>query len=276
VSQIASSVPLASRAIGRRRPGRWPWRTWLAPLRWLAMAAGMAGGVIRQGLRPVAWRRPVRTEFLRFMDLAGVQNVPAVAVAGLLVGISLVAQALYWLNRLGEEQLVSTVIAVILIREIAPLVVGLLAIGRGGLLILDELGEMQRNGQCRALDAQGIDPFLALIMPRVLALAVSVFCLTVIFIVVASATGYAMAALLDVAERPPLEFAVETFRMIGTAGYVVIPVKTLGIGVAIGVVCSLTAMEGRRAAVPDHDRLPTGFMRSVLAVLLVSGLVSVL
>jgi phospholipid/cholesterol/gamma-HCH transport system permease protein len=276
VSGIASSVPLASRAIGPRRPGRLPWRTWLAPLRWLAMAAGMAGGVIRQGLRPVAWRRPVRTEFLRFMDLAGVQNVPAVAVAGLLVGISLVAQALYWLNRLGEEQLISTVITVILIRELAPLVVGLLAIGRGGLLILDELGEMQRNGQCRALDAQGVDPFLALIMPRVCALAISVFCLTIIFIVVASATGYAMAALLDVTQRSPIEFAVETFRMIGTAGYVVIPVKTLGIGLAIGVVCCLTAMERRRAATPDHGQLPTGFMRSVLAVLLVSGLVSVL
>jgi len=240
------------------------------------MAAGIAGGVIRQGLRPVSWRRPARAEFLRFMDLAGVQNLPAVAVAGLLVGISLVAQALYWLNRLGEEQLVSTVIAVILVREIAPLVVGLLAIGRGGLLILDELGGMQRNGQCRALDAQGVDPFLALIMPRVFALAISVFCLTIIFIIVASASGYVMAALLDVAGRSPVEFAVETFRMIGTAGYVTIPVKTLGIGVAIGVVCCLTAMERRRATMPDHDQLPTGFMRSVLAVLLVSGLVSVL
>jgi phospholipid/cholesterol/gamma-HCH transport system permease protein len=249
---------------------------WLRPLRWLAMAAGIAGGVIWQGLRPVSWRRPARIEFMRFMDLAGVQNLPAVVVAGLLVGISLVAQALYWLNRLGEEQLVSTVIAEILIREVAPLVVGLLAIGRGGLLILDELGEMQRKGQCRALDAQGVDPFVALIMPRVFALAISVFCLTIIFIIVASASGYAMAALLDVAKRSPVEFGVETFRMIGTAGYVMIPVKTLGIGVAIGVVCCLTATERRRAAMPDHGQLPTGFMRSVLAVLLVSGLVSVL
>jgi phospholipid/cholesterol/gamma-HCH transport system permease protein len=276
VSEVASSVPIASRALGAHRPGWSRPRTWLGPLRWLATAAGIAGGVVLQGLRPLSWRRPARAEFLRFMDLAGVQNLPAGAVAGLLVGISLVAQALYWLNRLGEEQLVSTVIAVILIREIAPLVVGLLAIGRGGLLILDELGEMQRNSQCRALDAQGVDPFLALIMPRVLALAISVFCLTIIFIVVAFATGYAMAALLDVARRSPVEFVSETFRMIGAAGLVMIPVKTLGIGLSIGVVCCLTAMERRRAAMPERGQLPTGFMRSVLAVLLVSGLVSML
>jgi phospholipid/cholesterol/gamma-HCH transport system permease protein len=267
---------MALRAIGARQPGRSGWRTWLGPIRWLAMAAGIAGGVIRQGLRPVAWRRPARTEFLRFMDLAGVQNLPAVAMAGLLVGVSLVAQAIYWLNRLGEEQLVSTVITVILIREIAPLVVGLLAIGRGGLLILDELGEMQRNGQCRALDAQGVDPFLALIMPRVLALALSVFCLTMILLLVAFASGYLTGSLLGVAEQTPVEFVGQTLATIGSAGYGVLPLKSLGIGFAIGVVCCLTALEQRREPRAERALMPIGFMRSVLAVFLVSGLVSVL
>ena len=240
------------------------------------MAAGIAGGVIGHGLRPVSWRRPARAEFLRFMELAGVQNVRAVVVAGLLVGISLVAQGMYWLNQLGEEDLVFSVIAVVLIREIAPLVVGLLAIGRGGLLILDELSEMHRDGQFRALDAQGVDPFLALIMPRVFALAISVFCLTVIFLVVAFATGYVTGRLLDVSRLSSVEFMVEMFRTIGAAGYVTIPVKTLGIGFAIGIVCCLTAMERRRRAMDDQNRMATGFMRSVLAMFLVSGLVSVL
>lgn len=204
------------------------------------------------------------------------QNVRAVVVAGLLVGISLVAQGMYWLNQLGEEDLVFSVIAVVLIREIAPLVVGLLAIGRGGLLILDELSEMQRDGQYRALDAQGVDPFLALIMPRVFALAISVFCLTVIFLVVAFATGYVTGRLVDVSRLSSVEFMVEMFRTIGTAGYVTIPVKTLGIGFAIGIVCCLTALERRRGAMDDQNRMATGFMRSVLAMFLVSGLVSVL
>jgi phospholipid/cholesterol/gamma-HCH transport system permease protein len=57
---------------------------------------------------------------------------------------------------------------------------------------------------------------------------------------------------------------------------VTIPVKTLGIGFAIGIVCCLTAMERRRRAMDDQNRMATGFMRSVLAMFLVSGLVSVL
>ncbi|HEX2479811.1 MAG TPA: ABC transporter permease [Geminicoccaceae bacterium] len=246
------------------------------PLRWLATAAGMAAAVVRQGLRPKSWRRPARAEFLRFMELAGVQNLPAVVVAGVLVGISLVAQGMYWLNQLGEEELVFTVIAVIMIREIAPLVVGLLALGRGGLLILDELSELRRDGQCRALDAQGIDPFLTLVMPRVLALALSVFCLSMILIVVAFTSGYLTASLLGAARRTPIEFVAQTFATIGNAGYAVLPLKSLGIGFAIGIVCCLTALEQPQEPGAERALMPVGFMRSVLAVFLVSGLVSVL
>jgi phospholipid/cholesterol/gamma-HCH transport system permease protein len=275
VSDVAAGTGTASsRTIAAGQLARAAWRAAGGPLRWLIAAAGIAGGVVRQGLRPISWRRPARAELVRFMELAGVQNLPAVAIAGILVGISMVAQGMYWLDQVGEDDPVFTVIAVVLIREIAPLVVGLLAIGRGGLLILDELSELRRDGQYRALDLQGIDPFLVLIMPRVLALAIGVFCLTMIFLVVAFASGYVIGSLLDVTQRSWFEFGVEAFATIGTAGYAVLPLKTLGIGLAIGVVCCLTALEQRAEAGAGRALMPVGFMRSVLAVFLVSGLVS--
>jgi phospholipid/cholesterol/gamma-HCH transport system permease protein len=248
----------------------------LGPARWLATAAGMTAGALRQGLRRPAWRRPVWAEFIRFMDLAAVRNLPAVVVAGILLGVSLVAQGMYWLNQLAEEDLVFSVIAVVTIREIAPVAVGLLALGRGGLLILDELSALRQGGQCRALDLQGIDPFLALVMPRVLALALSVFCLTMILLVVAFASGYVTGILLGVARLGPVEFAAQSFATIGDAGYAVLPLKTLGIGLAIGVVCCLTAMERREERSAEGALMPVGFMRAVLAVFLVSGLVTLL
>ena len=82
-----------------------PWRAIIGPLRWLATAAGLAAGAVWLGLHPASWRRPARAEFVRFMELAGVQNVPAAVVAGILVGISLVAQGMYWLNQVGEVDL---------------------------------------------------------------------------------------------------------------------------------------------------------------------------
>ena len=96
-----------------------------------------------------------------------------------------------------------------------------------------------------------------------------------IFLVVAFASGYVIGSLLDVTQRSWFEFGVETFATIGSAGYV-LPLKTLGIGMAIGVVCCLTALEQRPEAGASRALMPVGFMRSVLAVFLVSGLVSVL
>ena len=61
----------------------------------------------------------------------------------------------------------------------------LIVIGRSGTIILVELGTMKTEGQVHALDAQGIDPFLYLVLPRVMALSLSMFCLTITFVAVA-------------------------------------------------------------------------------------------
>jgi phospholipid/cholesterol/gamma-HCH transport system permease protein len=79
-----------------------------------------------------------------------------------------------------------------------------------------------------------------------------------------------------VTQRSPVEFVVTTLGTIGDAGYAVLPLKTLAIGFVIGVVCCLTAMERHRGLGAAHSLMPVGFMRAVLAVFLVSGLVSVL
>lgn len=153
--------------------------------------------------------------------------------------------------------------------------VGLILLGRGGLTIQAELGEMQRDGQIRALDTQGLDPFLTLVVPRVLALVVSAFCLTMVFIVVAFAAGYLVANLAGASATPPDAFLSETLGLIGAAAFGVLPAKTIGIGLAIGVVCCLTATERRREAILGDEVMPTGFLRAVLAVFLVSALVTI-
>lgn len=248
----------------------------LDPLRWLATAAAIAAAVVWHGFRPLTWRRPVRAEFLRFVDLAGVRSLPAVLVTGILVGVSLVAQALYWLEIAGGDAgAIRDVITNVTIREIAPLVIGLILLGRGGLTILAELGEMQRGGHIRALDAQGLDPFLILVVPRVIALVVSAFCLTMVFIVVAFAAGYLAAGLVGASTVPPGAFLSYALGLIGAAAFGVLPAKTIGIGLAIGVVCCLSAMERQREAIAGHAVMPTGFLRAVLAVFLVSALVTI-
>lgn len=258
----------AAAASGRPRPAGW--------LSWLAMAGAVGAAVVVRGLRRSSWRRPARGEFVRFLELTAWRSLPAVTGAAVLVGIGLVGQGIYWSERIGDRTVVFATIVAILIREVAPLVVGLLVIGRGGLLILAELGGMQRDGQCRALDAQGIDPFLVVAMPRVLALPVAMFCLSISFIIVALAVGYLMARWLGIATVPYGQFVETMLRTIGTQGYLVLPGKSLLIGLAIGVVCVMTAAYRSGDADAQQDLVPIGFLRAVLATFLATGLVSAL
>jgi phospholipid/cholesterol/gamma-HCH transport system permease protein len=243
---------------------------------WMATAMGVAAAVVYQGARPATWRRrPVRDEFFRFLDLASVQSAPAVIVAGALVGLALITQALFWSDQFGQSDLVLDIIEVVLIREIAPLFVGFLVLGRSGLVVLSELGEMRRQGQCRALDAQGIDPFVLFVVPRVLATSVGMLCLTIVFIFVTFVVGVLAGRAMGIGETTLVGVPLEILGIVGGTGYAIVPLKSLGIGFFVGVVCCLTALEGPSSEVDVARLMPRGFIRSVLAIFVVSGLFSI-
>ena len=86
-------------------------------------------------------------------------------------------------------------------RELGPVLINLVVIVRSGSAMTTELGVLKINGEVRALEAQGSDPFLHLVMPRVLGMAVSTFCLTIVFILVAFASGYLFAAWMGKGSR---------------------------------------------------------------------------
>lgn len=267
----ARHVRPAPRAARRRLT-----RAAASPLLWVVGAMGLAAAIVRQAIRPITWRRPVRAEFVRFMHVAGWQSLTAVLVTAVLLGLSLVAQALYWLARVGEGGTLLETIGVVLVREIAPLVVGLLVIGRGGIMMLSELSATHRAGQDHALDAMGIDPFLLFVVPRAVALAVSLFSLTILLVFVTFLSGFLTASIANLTSLRLLEFVSRMLQTIGSAGYLILPLKTIVMGLSIGSVCALTAMERMPTAAQMHEIIPTGFLRSVLTVFLISAIFSLI
>jgi phospholipid/cholesterol/gamma-HCH transport system permease protein len=162
----------------------------------------------------------------------------------------------------------------VLLRELAPLTVGVVMLGRSGLVHLTELSTMRDDGTVRVLEAEGIDPALLLAMPRILALGIATFCHALLFTLVTVGLGYAGGALLGLTVRPPVEFAFALVRDLGATGVLVLPLKTFLIGLVIGAVVSATALHPSprgRALV-----LPHGFFRALIALALVSALVSVI
>jgi len=134
-----------------------------------------------------------RKETIRQVYAIGVTATPLILLAALLIGLVL---ALEWGNKLepfGAKILMGRIMAVGTIREIGPVITGLMFAGRTGAMIAAELGSMKVTEQIAALTALGTDPVRRLVVPRQVASVITILPLTVIADAVAICGGYVVA-----------------------------------------------------------------------------------
>ncbi len=242
---------------------------------WPALTVASVAASLALAPRPLTWRRPVRDEFWRFAAIAGPGSLVAITGAAVLVGAGLIGQGVYWLEQVGQPAAVARTLLVILIREVTPVVVGLVSLGRAGLANLAELDAMRTNGTIRALEAHGLDPFMLFVLPRILALGICTLAHAVVFLVVAVRAGHFFANLLGVSTQDLFGVARRTSRVLGEVGYLILPLKTLLIGFAIGAVTAVTALRPPPRG-GTTMLLASGFFRTLMAIVIVSLLGSLL
>jgi phospholipid/cholesterol/gamma-HCH transport system permease protein len=246
----------------------------VAAARWVAFVAGFGAAVAVAAVRARNWRRPVRIAFMLMLYEGGVRALPAVMVAAVLVGIGMVFQALFWLGTVGQESLVGPLLTTVLVREVAPVVVGLLLLGRSGTAALVVLGAHLREGRFAAFDAQGIDPLLMFVLPRVAASAVAGLCLSIIFVAVALLAGWAVSLVLSPVGVGLLDLLSNVLRAMGPSNFILLPLKGVLIGLVVSLVACAVVFGAPALAEQPHRLVAQGFALMVLATLVVSGLVS--
>jgi len=220
------------------------------------------------------WRPTVRQEFVRHCWQVGIKALPTTLLTAAIVGVALVFQIFYWRSDFGDvlgALNLNTLVLLTLVREIAPLLVGLIIIGRSATVMIVELVELRTGGQIHMLDAQGIDVFDYLVVSRIAALAVCSFALGVIFVLTALVAGQLLAAVVGVFQVGFFEFLVEAARLLSPREYLILPLKTVGLGVLIGVVACVTALRPTRIGSDAMELVPLGYMRAVVASLILSG-----
>jgi len=265
---------------GRYDPGR-PW-----PLRALATLGGavrrgtgnllvfmsLAATVLAVATRRGTWRGPARAELRRALHGVAVASLATTVATGVLVGIALVTQAVYWLAATGQTGLVGPVIVILLIREIVPILVGLIVFGRSGTATLIELGEAHTGGWLRQFEIQGLDPLTLLVVPRTFGFAIGAFCMATILLLSTLLTGYLVAHGLGLVAYSIWDFADLVLRGTTASDFIIPPLKCVTIGFMVALVCCATGL-GRRDESDELQRLvPRGFVRSALAILTINGL----
>src|SRR6478735_12746654 len=113
------------------------------------------------------------------MVLIGTRAVPMVALTAFSIGLTLAMQSARELQKMGAANLVPDLVAVSLLRELGPLIIAVIVIGRSGSAVTAELGTMKVGEEIEALEVMAINPIRFLVVPRVLALLIMLPVLTV-------------------------------------------------------------------------------------------------
>jgi len=178
------------------------------------------------------------------LDAIGVRSVPIVLLTGLFTGMVLALQASVQLAPFGATLFVGRFVAASMLRELGPVLSGIMVAGRVGAGIAAELGAMKVTEQLDALETLGAEPVRVLVLPRVLAA-----CLTVpLLALIADAAGLIGAALVSSAYLgvPIRAFWGAALDQIALDGYVagIIPsdlVQGLAKPVVFGLILSVLA-----------------------------------
>jgi len=120
----------------------------------------------------------------------GVMTLLIILVSGLFVGMVLALQGYNSLVRFSAEEALGQFVALVLFRELAPVLTALLFAGRAGSAMTSEIGLMKATEQLAGLEMMAIDPYRRVYAPRLLAGFLAVPALTAMFGVVAIMGGH--------------------------------------------------------------------------------------
>jgi phospholipid/cholesterol/gamma-HCH transport system permease protein len=129
-------------------------------------------------------------EFLRQCFYVGYKSLPLVAITGFIMGLVLTIQSRPTLAEFGAESWLPGMVALSLVREIAPVISALICAGKISSGIGAELGSMKVTEQIDAMEVSGINPFKYLVVTRILATTLMIPVLVVFADVIGVMGGY--------------------------------------------------------------------------------------
>jgi phospholipid/cholesterol/gamma-HCH transport system permease protein len=120
------------------------------------------------------------SDVIQQMDVIGVQSLGIVLLTGFFTGMVLALQSSVQMKQFGVTEYIGSLVTASMIRELGPVLAGLMVAGRVGSGIAAQLGSMKVTEQIDALNTLGTDPIKKLVTPRLLAALVMLPVLTVL------------------------------------------------------------------------------------------------
>jgi phospholipid/cholesterol/gamma-HCH transport system permease protein len=238
----------------------------------LSVLGGLARFAFRVARSVLRLTRAGRLVTLRVLinqiRFTGLQAMGLVALLSAILSFLVISQATLQLGKLGALNQVGTIMVVVVIRELGPLLTALIVVSRSGTAIAAEMATNRVMGEVTALEAMGIDPYIYLVLPRVLGAVVSVACLMIVFDTVALLSGWIGAATTGMRWERYIQIVLATM----SAKDVWITVaKGFTFGAAVALFCAYHGLAVTRGPTEIPQAVTRGVVGTIVAIFVMSA-----
>ncbi len=216
--------------------------------------------------------RAYTSVLLKQIYFTAFEALSIITLLSMVVGLIVVTQAVNILPKLGDEMLIGEIVVWVMVRELGPLFAAVIVIARSGTAVASELGTMKISRVITSLEVMGIEPKHYLVMPRVVAMAVSLLVLTVYFDVLSILSGYLLAGF-----GKRITFSVYISSIIEAADFLDIVVsilKSLFFGLIIGGVCTYRGLMVKESITEVPQQTTKAVIESLGLVFVINGLIT--
>lgn len=234
--------------------------------------AEMAAGTVRDAFLTLRrGRRPVATVLFRQTFFTGLEALPIVAVTALVIGTVVISQIVSTAGS-GSEYLTGKIMVWVVVRELAPLLTGIIVTARSGTAIAAELSQMKIGGEIEYIEGLGIPVSQYLIMPRIAGCCGAVLMLGVYFAVSAVLGGFLVASL---GWHVPYESYTRGILAVLTLEELLVAlVKSALFGFVIAAVCCRQGLRVGRSVTEIPQAATRGVMQSIFLLIILDGVLS--
>lgn len=215
-----------------------------------------------------------RRETLYYMNMCGYDALPIVFLICYLMGLILGIQAAFILKEWGTEVLMADMIGLIIVKELGPIMVAIVATGRSGSAFAAEIGTMKVNEEVDAMTTMGLVASRFLVVPKLLAMLVTMPLLTVFGNLAGIIGGFTIG--FFTLNIPAITYYQRTVEAVSVINFCEGIVKTVCFAVLITIIGCFSGFQAENDAQSVGRSATSAVVRGIFVIIVCDAILSII
>ena len=237
--------------------------------------SGFIGHITTLLLLSIVKPKRIRVAALvNIMQRAGLEAIPIVTLTNFFVGGVLAFLMVLSLKQYGGAVFAIDFVSIGVLREFAPVIAAVLIAGRSASSFAAEIGAMKMNQEIDAMRVMGIDPYEALVLPRVVALII----MTPLITFIGALAGMAGGALViwSVLQLGPMYFLQRLYDYVPFVNFFIGMIRTPVFAATIAIVGCRMGMTVKEDVISLGRKVTTAVVQSIFLVFMIDAIFAIL